>query len=84
MSSKNIPNVFTVYAGLTNLTRREEFFAERFVVVGPRNLSALVVDVRIHSIDTVIGLFLGEGLEQERKIKSHCMQGQTSVQLSWK
>lgn len=63
--------MFTVYAGLTNLTRREEFFAERFVVVGSRNLSALVVDVRTHPIDTVIGLLLGEGLERERKLKDY-------------
>lgn len=63
--------MFNVYAGLTNLTRREEFFAERFVVVGSRNLSALVVDVRTHPIDTEIGLLLGERLERERKLKGY-------------
>jgi len=55
------------YVGPTNLTRREKFLAERFVVVGSRNLSALVVDVRTHPFDTVLGLLLGERLEQERE-----------------
>ena len=65
---KNIPQVLDIYAtGLTNLTRRKEFLAERLVVVGSRNLSAFVVDVRIHPINTEVGLLLGERLERETK-----------------
>lgn len=69
MSSEKHTKFVNFYAGLTNLSRREKFFAERFVVVGSRDLSALVVDVRTHPINTVLGLLLGEGLERERQKK---------------
>ena len=55
------------YAGLTNLTRREKFLAECFVVVGSRNLSALIIDVRTHPLNAVLGLLLSERLERYRK-----------------
>lgn len=66
------------YAGLTNLTRREKFLAECFVVVGSRNLSALVVDVRTHPLNAILGLLLGERLEgyrKKRKIVEKLIQG---------
>ena len=49
----------------TNLARGEQFLAEGFIVVGSRNLSALVINIRVHPINTVVGLLLGEGLERE-------------------
>ena len=67
MSSDKHTKCVKFYAGLTNLTRREKFLAERFVVVGSRNLSALVINVRTHPFDTVLGLLLGEGLKREKK-----------------
>ena len=69
MSSDKHTKCVNFYAGLTNLTRREKFLAERFVVVGSRNLSALVVDVRTHPLNTIIGLLLGERLEREKENK---------------
>ena len=69
------------YAGLTNLTRREKFLAERFVVVGSRNLSALVVDIRTHPFDTVLGLLLGERLKRERENKDQ-YQGEITLSYS--
>ena len=49
----------------TNLARGEQFLAKGFIVVGSRNLSALVINIRVHPINTVVGLLLGEGLERE-------------------
>lgn len=65
----------TITANLcrTNLARREEFLAESLVVVSSRNFSALVVNVRIHTINTEVGLLLGERLKtrgKEIKIES--------------
>ena len=42
------------------LTRTEQLLAESFVVVGSRHFSALVIHVRIHTIDTEVSLLLGE------------------------
>lgn len=56
------------YSGLIG---REQLLAEGFVVVGSRNLSALVVDERIHPINTEVGLFLSKRLEQERIQKQY-------------
>lgn len=49
----------------TNLARGEQFLAKGFIVVGSRNLSALVINIWVHPINTVVGLLLGEGLERE-------------------
>ena len=61
---RNIPQLLQIYAGLTNLARREEFLAESLVVVSSRNFSALVVNVRIHTINTEVGLLLSEILKK--------------------
>lgn len=64
---RNIPQLLQIYAGLTNLARREEFLAESLVVVSSRNFSALVVNVRIHTINTEVGLLLSERLKKRGK-----------------
>ena len=71
--NKEHTTIMQIYAGLTNLARREEFLAESLVVVSSRNFSALVVNVRIHTINTEVGLLLGERLKtrgKEIKIES--------------
>lgn len=43
-----------------SLTRTEQLLAESFVVIGSRHFAALVIHVRIHTIDTEVSLLLGE------------------------
>ena len=65
VSSLQKQNNLKVLPCNTNLARGEQFLAEGFIVVGSRNLSALVINIRVHPINTVVGLLLGEGLERE-------------------
>lgn len=65
VSSLQKQNSLKVLPRKTNLARGEQFLAEGFIVVGSRNLSALVIHIRVHPINTVVGLLLGEGLQRE-------------------
>ena len=53
------------YIRIFFLTRTEQLLAESFVVVGSRHFSALVIHVRIHTIDTEVSLLLGEWLQED-------------------